>query len=409
MQRNIIVQLLAIILSFTAGLLSIGQATDYPHSNVDALIAGYGRDQQGLISKTPPAITIARLDKVLNMLHSMQTSNNRINDFIVQALTTKTPGDMSASSSLDESETSSNAEILRLSLCVPGSDLLDGKANDSIKKYIKTQCQTGSNIYNAASTQKLIDDNLYAKNAAFDANTLIEKSVYDKVQSVAPTIDPSNPSSFFSASTFVNPAALDYILYIAGTALPLELPTFISDPKYNTEKLSDGDTALSETSAQKYLVSLRSYVSQLSAGLSSLYSIYNDHLPSMQIDDNDDTKIAIQRGLKYITSGGKKWTSKFALEEYMSTWRIKDHGPNTGSSNHSSDIVNNLWRDTIKTGTPVNLQRELAYINAEELSELYQLRRSIESLTMTMTSMQLSMLRQQRNNLNWGQSQQVNG
>ena len=351
----------------------------YPNQTVDSLVAGYGRDQQvALINKAPPAINIANIRQVFSLLPNIKLSDQKINDFIMQALTTETPAG-----------TSANAEITRLSLCIPGSDLLDGKANDSISKYIKTQCQTDGNIYNTSdSTKDLVDANLYTKNATFNVKTLVGKSIYDKVK-------------FTSDETFVNPAALDYILYMAGTALPLQLPPFITNSEYNTEKLKEGETSLGETASQEYLIKLRSYVSQLSAGLSNLYFFYNERLPSMKLNNDPALATAVARGLPVINNNGT-WTSKLALEEYMATWRVRDYGPNPADKDHPTTPVNNVWRQTIASSTPINLQRELVYIAAAKLYELHQLRLAIQRLTITMTSMQLADLRKQRKNLNWG-------
>ncbi len=363
---------LGAVLALSLGAVELA----YAYSDVDSLRAGYGKDEQGSMIKNPPSTDLAKISGILKYVKNAaqnvnDQSKQQTNDFVTQFLSVPSNADK---------------DVTRLAFCVPGSDINMG--NSAIAGFIQDKCKVSSNMYLAGGSTPFAN-NPHANNA-FNANLLLSDSLYTNDQ-------------LTSSGDLANPMALDYLRYLSGTTNPPNFPYFISkSATYDEGKKVDSDDSLSDPVAQQYLLNLRGYASELSAGLNTLFYLYNERLPSIPLDATSAVTTAQSRGLKTITRNGGTWTSKLALEEYMATWRVHDR------QKKGDDNINNLWRETIQKGDTITLQRELAYIAAEQLYETYQLHQSMERLSVTLAGLELAMLRQQRDGLDWNATTQKN-
>ena len=160
----------------------------------------------------------------------------------------------------------------------------------------------------------------------------------------------------------VNPVALDYIRYLSNAIKPLKLPEFVTKQSFS----QDDKKALNSLSSKEYLVQLRNYQAIASAANNAVWRSYYERLPTIPV-----TNAMKDQKVPSYPVGGDDKTSIHALEEHMATWRLK----------------NPEWFKHMQQALPPMVERELLRTATERLYETYQLRRSIEQLNLTMSSM----------------------
>jgi len=128
-------------------------------------------------------------------------------------------------------------------------------------------------------------------------------------------------------------------------------------------------TALTQANptVTKYLNELRAYAAMQSIGLSNLYQLYAERVPS-NVDAQQNPQLA-----SALAAIGMPNASQLQLENYMATRRLTD--PN--------------WIASLSKDSPAALLRQIAILMAENLAESYNNRLATERLTATMSALVL--------------------
>lgn len=142
--------------------------------------------------------------------------------------------------------------------------------------------------------------------------------------------------------------ASTFIQYVAGTMIPLDLP---SQSLLTLFSPKDKEYPAFKLALDNYILQIRTYVARLSVGLGNLYAILAKRMP--QKDAN---------GVQ----------SSEALMEYkMATWRLFET---------TNEKTPQKWLDVINNASPASVQKEMAVLLAEINYQLYLSRQQQERL-----------------------------
>lgn len=155
--------------------------------------------------------------------------------------------------------------------------------------------------------------------------------------------------------------ASTFIQYVAGTMIPLDLPSPSLLTLYSPK---DTDTYPAfKVVLDNYILQVRTYIARLSVGLGNLYSILAKRMP--QKDAN---------GVQ----------SSEALMEYkMATWRLFE------AANEKNP---QKWLDSINKASPASVQKEMTVLLAEINYQLYLSRQQQERLLLNNSILLLATL-----------------
>jgi hypothetical protein len=227
------------------------------------------------------------------------------------------------------------------------------------------------------------------------ASLQTQKSTGVAVTSFNPTAPPPIPIAVLSETTrldigtLLNPLtyskdqtkeAQNFITWSSGLGNPVRTIDFsrllkVKDPGgvlYTPETISK--YLLNKPNVVNYLVALRTYVAELSVGLSNLYHIYEERLP---IDDA--TALGKQLAaagtpanpseLKALTLP----TSVAQVQQYLATRRVAD----------------GQWYAQMLQATPIELQRQMLFLLAEMQAQQFRTNMELERLNATLSVMEL--------------------
>lgn len=151
------------------------------------------------------------------------------------------------------------------------------------------------------------------------------------------------PSNLAYSTKDLQNYALNYIHFLSGYATPV---SNINLNSYSESQLSTKQKLAIQNSAnyQAYMVQRRGFLSQQSASLTSLYTIYQKRLPITTIKASD-------------TPLGTDSPSLAQIEQYNATWRT----------------ASPTWYTQMATASQTNVEREILFILAELQVQLHQL------------------------------------
>lgn len=234
--------------------------------------------------------------------------------------------------------------------------------NDAMKQYFPLASKDQNTFYNfddgkVHSTKKTTNS---GKKPASDLNSLNLNSLIEPVQ--------YGTSSYNSAEN-----AEHFIKYLSNQYYPAPLVDF---SKIIAQ--SNLDKAFQITSVQQYLYTLREMVASYSVGMSDLYYLYHQRIPT-------DTEKLLGSKFQSITKsnlpkGMQKEASPLALEQWMAEHRLTSYDPNTSVP---------PWLKAMENATPATLQRETVYLLAEIRYEMFQDRMVQERILATLAAQQM--------------------
>ena len=168
---------------------------------------------------------------------------------------------------------------------------------------------------------------------------------------------------------------------LSGSLMPINTINFnqlvanLSGDKENNLKYE-----LQKKQTQTYLASLRSYLATQTMALSNLYQLYAERQPI----DPSKADPAVRSLLATLSGQTSGPISLLKLENIMTTRRILD------KNWYKNDLINE---------NPATLQRQQVELLAENLSESYQIRMTLERLLATMSVLVLEFNGQVRTQL----------
>jgi len=208
-----------------------------------------------------------------------------------------------------------------------------------------------------------------------DKNNNILAFLWDPNTKINPNLE-KNPLSSIDINSLLQPisyndteaaAAKNVINALSGSLMPINTINFnqlvanLSGDKENNLKYE-----LQKKQAQAYLASLRSYLATQTMALSNLYQLYAERQPI----DPSKADPAVRSSLATLSGQTSGPISLLKLENIMTTRRILD------KNWYKNDLINE---------NPATLQRQQVELLAENLSESYQIRMTLERLLATMS------------------------
>ncbi len=337
------------------GSVSISGAVNVDTVNkdldVDALIGGYGSAQLKYILEWPsPSLADDSLLRIAKGLLQMDSGTVGIPATIKQETTIFVKSLLTKNDS-DRFGNNEQARKARFAYCIPGSDTW---ISSTKSKFVDGNPCSSTNLFTGVSITATGTPS-YPMNAAFSADTLLEPTAYSGVTQA-------------SGEPPQNIPALDYISYLSGLAKSMKLPDILQKNEIDAKAVND-------EAIKDKLLDLRTMVASYSMGLYALNKVYANRLPTIpnSITENNVTK-------KLVPTVSSHTVSPLQIEEYMASRRIND----------------TTWRNAIEKATPVNLQREIVYLLADQLYESYKIHRELEQANALSASAQLTMMNQLR-------------
>jgi hypothetical protein len=208
-----------------------------------------------------------------------------------------------------------------------------------------------------------------------DKNNNILAFLWDPNIKINPNLE-KNPLSSIDINSLLQPityndteeaAAKNVINALSGSLMPINTINFnqlianLSGDKENNLKYE-----LQKKQTQTYLASLRSYLATQTMALSNLYQLYAERQPI----DPSKADSAVRSSLATLSGQTSGPISLLKLENIMTTRRILD------KNWYKNDLINE---------NPATLQRQQVELLAENLSESYQIRMTLERLLATMS------------------------
>lgn len=208
-----------------------------------------------------------------------------------------------------------------------------------------------------------------------DKNNNILAFLWDPNTKINPNLE-KNPLSSIDINSLLQPisyndteaaAAKNVINALSGSLMPINTINFnqlvanLSGDKENNLKYE-----LQKKQTQTYLASLRSYLATQTMALSNLYQLYAERQPI----DPSKADPAVRSSLATLSGQTSGPISLLKLENIMTTRRILD------KNWYKNDLINE---------NPATLQRQQVELLAENLSESYQIRMTLERLLATMS------------------------
>jgi len=208
-----------------------------------------------------------------------------------------------------------------------------------------------------------------------DKNNNILAFLWDPNIKINPNLE-KNPLSSIDINSLLQPityndteeaAAKNEINALSGSLMPINTINFnqlianLSGDKENNLKYE-----LQKKQTQTYLASLRSYLATQTMALSNLYQLYAERQPI----DPSKADSAVRSSLATLSGQTSGPISLLKLENIMTTRRILD------KNWYKNDLINE---------NPATLQRQQVELLAENLSESYQIRMTLERLLATMS------------------------
>lgn len=208
-----------------------------------------------------------------------------------------------------------------------------------------------------------------------DKNNNILTFLWDPNTKINPNLE-KNPLSSIDINSLLQPisyndteaaAAKNVINALSGSLMPINTINFnqlvanLSGDKENNLKYE-----LQKKQTQTYLASLRSYLATQTMALSNLYQLYAERQPI----DPSKADPAVRSSLATLSGQTSGPISLLKLENIMTTRRILD------KNWYKNDLINE---------NPATLQRQQVELLAENLSESYQIRMTLERLLATMS------------------------
>ncbi|WP_342227304.1 hypothetical protein [Rickettsiella endosymbiont of Rhagonycha lignosa] len=208
-----------------------------------------------------------------------------------------------------------------------------------------------------------------------DKNNNILAFLWDPNTKINPNLE-KNPLSSIDINSLLQPisyndteaaAAKNVINALSGSLMPINTINFnqlvanLSGDKENNLKYE-----LQKKQTQAYLASLRSYLATQTMALSNLYQLYAERQPI----DPSKADPAVRSSLATLSGQTSGPISLLKLENIMTTRRILD------KNWYKNDLINE---------NPATLQRQQVELLAENLSESYQIRMTLERLLATMS------------------------
>lgn len=146
----------------------------------------------------------------------------------------------------------------------------------------------------------------------------------------------------------------------------------------NGNKATNLSVKLNEKPIKEYLANLRSYLATQSIAVSNLYQLYAERQP---LNPNDPV---VKSTIGQLPNEIKGPYSILKLENYMATRRI---------------LNKNWYKNDLIQENPTTLQRQQVELLAENLSESYHTRMTLERLLATMSVLVLELNNQGRTKL----------
>lgn len=208
-----------------------------------------------------------------------------------------------------------------------------------------------------------------------DKNNNILAFLWDPNTKINPNLE-KNPLSSIDINSLLQPisyndteaaAAKNVINALSGSLMPINTINFnqlianLLGDKENNLKYE-----LQKKQTQTYLASLRSYLATQTMALSNLYQLYAERQPI----DPSKADPAVRSSLATLSGQTSGPISLLKLENIMTTRRILD------KNWYKNDLINE---------NPATLQRQQVELLAENLSESYQIRMTLERLLATMS------------------------
>lgn len=208
-----------------------------------------------------------------------------------------------------------------------------------------------------------------------DKNNNILAFLWDPNTKINPNLE-KNPLSSIDINSLLQPisyndteaaAAKNVINALSGSLMPINTINFnqlvanLTGDKENNLKYE-----LQKKQTQAYLASLRSYLATQTMALSNLYQLYAERQPI----DPSKADPAVRSSLATLSGQTSGSISLLKLENIMTTRRILD------KNWYKNDLINE---------NPATLQRQQVELLAENLSESYQIRMTLERLLATMS------------------------
>ncbi|MFZ0219723.1 MAG: hypothetical protein WAL30_05920 [Candidatus Aquirickettsiella sp.] len=182
--------------------------------------------------------------------------------------------------------------------------------------------------------------------------------------------------------------AKNVINALNGSLMPINIINFNQlVANLSGNKKNNLNAKLQEKQVQAYLATLRSYLATQTVALNNLYQLYTERqkIDSSKLDPN------LRPAFRALSSQTKAPISLLKLENFMATRRILDK----------------TWYKDLIQANPATLQRQQVELLAENLSESYQTRMTLERLLATMSVLVLEFNGQVRTQLQ-SQMQNIN-
>lgn len=239
--------------------------------------------------------------------------------------------------------------------------------NDAMKQYFPLASSDQNTFYNfddgkVNHTKKTANSDNKPASAinSLNLNALIEPAQY-------------GTSGYNNAEN-----AEHFIKYLSNQYSPAPLVDFskiISDNKL--------DQVLQMPSVQQYLYTLREMVASYSVGMSDLYYLYQQRVPT------DTDKLLGSSHFQSIIKSNlpenlQKKASPLALEQWMAEHRLVNYDPDKTNPKTVPP-----WVVAMENATPATLQRETVYLLAEIRYEMFQDRMLRERMLATMAAQQM--------------------
>ena len=378
------------------GLPEIAQNTANTNTSVSNLTAGYGASMLGALMSFIP-----------NSAVNNQSAAAGLATVDVAGQTATNTGLLL--SQLISEPKNPQSYLQRYGMCVPGGKLWSATGHkmsaSMLQKAIGNACQRIAVLPSVASPQdpnQTKSDNqlqysLYPQNAALNFNNFIGQLGYKLNPAQQEKTDPFGGSSSQSvvdnnAADNVAPA-FDFIRYISGALTPLTLPDFLSESTSNLDVANKqmNDVASSREKL-KYLLSLRSYLTQLSIGVGNFVHMATER--QRTIDNSQKVSYsyydAKAKAIKQTTvnhpiipNGGDK-VSPAQIERYTMSHRVQGQ----------------QWlHDVQSSNSTLALQRQMVIMQAQELKELYRIHMTLERMNAALSASQLNRLSMDRQQL----------